>query len=306
MRRINMKPEGSRGALSLRGLVLKYIPTVVAFAALARLAGHLVARKEVPAYEANASVLFRFGIEYTPVNPAFDSWRGDPVRLFNNDAILTELQILSSRRVLERTLERLKPTHADLPGLQEVTNRLSVRRIEGTNVARIRYRSEDPELALALVGQVLSDYLEIRTEPFRQESFQASSTYANQAREDWIYALKQLQQFQRVIDASGSSADLSDDMSAQLSILQAASESARRRFDAATQLAERCDLSEQLDMAMGPNIEVLEDAALIPDPVGLTIGASAALAAAIGAAFGAFISALLEWRRMTKSPVSRV
>ena len=50
---------------------LLYVPLIVVFGAIAGVIGYMSAKRDVPVYEANSTVLFRFGLEYMPTNPAF-------------------------------------------------------------------------------------------------------------------------------------------------------------------------------------------------------------------------------------------
>ncbi|AZQ65924.1 hypothetical protein EF888_01525 [Silicimonas algicola] len=283
--------------------LLIYVPLVLAFGALAGMFGHDSAKRDIPVFEADATLLFRFGLEYMPTNPAFESWRGDPIRLLNDDAVQTEIQVLGSRRVLQSTLASLSEDNAPAPSIEEANRVLSIRRIQGTNVARISYRSPNPELAKQLVDRLIASYLEIRTELLERQSGDTLMSLAEELRENWLKAEERLARYERdakineISAASSVGGDLSVDWVLQRQSLESEVQNARRLFEDASRLADQNRLAEEVQAAMGSTIEVLDVAAVGAQPVGLSLLQKTAVSAALGATAGLLIALIFGWRR---------
>jgi uncharacterized protein involved in exopolysaccharide biosynthesis len=298
---MNQATDGSRS--SIFSFLLLYLPLIVVFGAIAGVIGYMSAKRDVPIYEANSTVLFRFGLEYMPTNPAFESWRGDPIRLLNDDAVLTEIQVLGSRRVLEATLATLATKVSNPPAIEEAGRVLSIRRIQGTNVARVSYRSPDPELAKGLVHELIASYFQVRTHLLERPAGETLSTLANDLQSQWIEAEERLALHQRDAELNEASAlegaggDLSTDWAIQQQLLEAEVQSARQLYEDAARLANRNRLAEQVQSTIGPTIEVLDEASLAPQPVGLGVPQKTAVSAGLGMAAGLLVALLFGFRR---------
>jgi polysaccharide biosynthesis transport protein len=239
-----MTPSADQPWPSLKSLLLLYVPLIVVFGAIAGVVGNAAAKRDIPVFEANATVLFRFGVEYMPTNPAFETWQGDPIRLLNDDAVQTEIQVLGSRRVLEDALASLS-RDSGVPNIAEASKVLSIRRIQGTNVARVSYRSPDPELASEIVDRLLAAYFAVRTDLLEREAGAALAAVSQELREQWIEAEERLASYERdaaanevnvLGDAGG---DLSVDWQIQRLVLETEVQNARQLYEEASRIADR-------------------------------------------------------------------
>ncbi|MDP4032969.1 MAG: hypothetical protein Q8P60_09010 [Pseudorhodobacter sp.] len=129
--------------------------------------GYFAGRLSTPVYQAESSLIFRFDREYMPRNLADESWHGEPVRVDLDVAIHTDLEILGSRRLLERILaqvgpgpaSRLDATAAPIPldkQIDVLRRALSIRRIEGTTVVKLTFDHPDPVYAREFLTSLLA------------------------------------------------------------------------------------------------------------------------------------------------------
>lgn len=153
--------------LARRAIVFIGIALAV-FAALA-----LKMWQQPPQYEAEASLLVRFGREYQYVSDVADP-RGRTKFFTREDMINTEIEILTSRDVAERLIRQIGPALL-YPDLAEggVTNTevmanllekfgkdLRVRGSDQSAVLRVSFRHPDPELAAKVVNQLVDCFKE--------------------------------------------------------------------------------------------------------------------------------------------------
>ena len=181
---------------------------LVFFALLGAAFGAFGAAMSKDVYQVEGSLLYRFDREYLGDDSAFDRWRGDGIRIDAETAIHTDLEILGSHRLLGMTLDRVgpapampaKPLEAWLdrlsapaappvaapakdetkPGgldrqraITAFRRDLSIRRVQGTNVANISFQHQNPEWALLALDTLLDLYLAERRVLLDRESGKA-------------------------------------------------------------------------------------------------------------------------------------
>jgi uncharacterized protein involved in exopolysaccharide biosynthesis len=161
--------------VAIFGALRRHVWLVLAGTIIAAGAGYVVAAQSTPKYEAEASLLFRFDREYSPRNLASDGWHGEPIRVNLDGAIHNELEILGSRRLLRESLARFEPASAipDIsalraePTLDQLLARfqdaMSIRRVEGTSIARLSFTHADPDFAAAFLRNLIDTHLSTRS-----------------------------------------------------------------------------------------------------------------------------------------------
>ncbi len=117
-----------------------------------------------PLYEAEGKLLFQ------KVNPISSSTAGG-VEVDNlqavgqdnqNNILNTEVQILTSNRVVQKTIDKLKlKDNKGTPlKIKQFMNRLTVKDIKGTDVIKVSYTDKDPQTAAEVVNTLMTVYLE--------------------------------------------------------------------------------------------------------------------------------------------------
>ena len=184
------------------GAIWRRRRTIVLLALIGAAGGLLGTFAEVPRYEADGSLIYRFEREYYPQDPTADSWQGDPIRFELSDAIQTDMEILGSQRLLAATLDGIggvpawtaAPAPDDASPLAEMRNwlkglraarqeraapdpaalreqtlaavreALSIRRVEGTSVVNLSLTHPDPALAKRFLDTLIANYFKVRAE----------------------------------------------------------------------------------------------------------------------------------------------
>jgi hypothetical protein len=276
----------------------------LALLAAALLCGGLVyaiALQRPVLHEADSSLIFRFGKEYFPANAAISAWQGEPIRVFVDEAIHTEMEILGSRRVLKATLFRF-PTEqrvADEIGIDEyAAERLSIRRIEGTYVVKVAYRHKRPGMAEGFIAMLLENFLLERQRLLGHDPSQTLIEAEAVARAELAQARAALAEATATAAPSGETQGSNpppDAVRAALDMAVALTEESYRKI---AELRAEYQLVAQIEAARGPVIEVLDSPSAEPNPVGIAPPVQAALS--VLAALAGLASALfaLVWLRI--------
>ncbi len=304
---------------------------IVAVAIVAALVGYDAARSEVPVYRAEGSLIMRFEREYMPSNAAFESYRGEPVRVRIDGAVHTELEILGSRRMLAGALAQIGASPDDPGVFDAAAQALSIRRVEGTNVVRISFEDEDPARAEALLAALVDAYLRDRRDILDRRPEAALAEAAEAERERWLSLTRKAQVVARHLEGtrkvfSDSPFEASEDGSGMLAgtvlvpdteegrvalladletrklELEAQAEIAYAAYEKAARLHDEYALASSLDEAMGPVIEVLDPPAAESEPTGLSVEIKTVLAALLGAVVAGLGAISYDWSRWRRRP----
>ncbi|MDJ0733827.1 MAG: polysaccharide biosynthesis tyrosine autokinase [Nostocaceae cyanobacterium] len=125
-----------------------------------------------PIYEAEGKLLFQrinlisSSTEVTGVGQEIDSLQ--QVEQHNQNNILnTEAQILTSDRVVQKTIDKLKlKDNKGTPlKIKQFMNRLTVKDIKGTDVIKVSYKDKDPQTSAEVVNTLMTVYLEENQSP---------------------------------------------------------------------------------------------------------------------------------------------
>jgi polysaccharide biosynthesis transport protein len=92
-----------------------------------------------------------------------------------SDPLSTEAEILKSLPVLENSVKILNPKGQDGKPISAVklAKKLTVKPVTGTDILQVMYRSDDPELAVKVVNQVMQDYITNNVQVNRSQTIAA-------------------------------------------------------------------------------------------------------------------------------------
>ncbi|WP_416670656.1 GumC family protein [Egbenema bharatensis] len=163
-------------------LVIKrrWLPALGVFGAVLTLAS-LYALSRRPTYQAAGQLLFRSNRTSALTGLAEEIGRLEALGL-NNNPLDTQAQIVSSTPILQETINSLslRDDEGALLKPEDLNRNLEVRGIPGTDVLRIAYKSEDPELAASVVNRLMEIYLQENVQSNRAETAAAREFIASQ------------------------------------------------------------------------------------------------------------------------------
>jgi hypothetical protein len=153
--------------------ILRHLRLILLASVLVAGATFLLSEARPAPHPARAELLMRVGYEYTPApaDPARD-YQQVTVRL--DEAIGTELQILSSLPLIARTLKDVPhPRGASAPELtaQQVLERLEVKRVEGSTVVTLELLDERSDWAAKFLDRLITNYQQDRTRLYGQDAY---------------------------------------------------------------------------------------------------------------------------------------
>ena len=131
-------------------------------------------------YQAEGKLLFKSN---STQNSPFVEGAGEIKNVPNNQtSLLTQQQIISSRRVLQQTIEALKlKNEAGEPMLPEaLKQKLQVKIEDGSDVIKIGYKGEDPYNATKIVNTLMDVYIGERIHSNKSQTANADSFVNNQ------------------------------------------------------------------------------------------------------------------------------
>lgn len=230
---------------------------ILAFAILCAGMGHFVGTSKNPIYEAEASLVFRFGKEYFPVNAAIHTWQGEPIRVFVDEAIHTEMEILGSRRVLHATLLSL-PEESQSVGeadfFEAIQKSIGIKKIEGSYVVKVSYRSESPQASEIFLTAFISSYFASRDAILANSPNEVLRDAEERAKKEVIHAREKLSSY---INLNGLSSV--DEQIAELITLRVALSSNANSNSDAEDAASQKLLQERNLQDLNRQIKLLED-----------------------------------------------
>ncbi|MDJ0638048.1 MAG: hypothetical protein QNJ20_04380 [Paracoccaceae bacterium] len=169
-------------------------------------------------FEADTALLYRFGREYFPVAPGEQprNW-SENVRITLDSAIFTEMRILSSHQVFERTLERLgdvellpasQPAGDEAPTsarVRDLVEAVHISRFQGASIVHVSAKHPDSDVADRIVSTHIDTYLEWRDELLDRDATAYFENQLNAAREEHqtlIAVRKQIEDEYGIFDAT--------------------------------------------------------------------------------------------------------
>ena len=176
-------------------------------------------------FEANADLLFRFGREYYPVSPGEQrrNW-GENVIVSLDAAIFTEMRLLTSHQLYERTLETVGideinrsplaengeagPEDIDgdpqLAAIRRLAGIFDISRVDGASLVEVTARHPLPDVADKLLSAHVENYLSWRSELFDRDAsayFEAQLSRAREEHASLLAARKSLVTEYGILDA---------------------------------------------------------------------------------------------------------
>jgi uncharacterized protein involved in exopolysaccharide biosynthesis len=132
-----------------------------------------------PTYEARSSLMVKFGGEYVNRSEAVDA-RSFPWSLHQEEMVNSEIQILTSRELIEKVLTALKvgtvyPDLVESPpsgmtplqaAILAFEKKLTVEGVKKSNVIEVAFRHKNPQLAARVVNLLVDGYKEKRLQVF--------------------------------------------------------------------------------------------------------------------------------------------
>ncbi|MDO8883846.1 MAG: O-antigen ligase family protein [Pseudotabrizicola sp.] len=126
-------------------------------------------------FSTDAKLMYRFGREYFPITPTEvrRNW-GENIIVSLDNALSTELHILSSHEVAGMTLERLEGPSQVFPDMGSrdpltqgeqraaLLQLLEARRVQGTTMLSVRFKHSDPTMAEQLLSTHIEAYIDRR------------------------------------------------------------------------------------------------------------------------------------------------
>jgi hypothetical protein len=153
--------------------IIHHIRPILLASALGAGAAFLLAEARPAPHPARAELLMRVGYEYTPA-PADPTRDYQPVTVRLDEAIGTELQILSSLPLIAQTLKDEPHPHgpavADLTA-QDVLERLEVKRIEGSTIVALELLDERSDWAARYLDRLIANYRQERSRLYGQDAY---------------------------------------------------------------------------------------------------------------------------------------
>jgi capsular exopolysaccharide synthesis family protein len=170
-------------------LILKrsWLPATGIFAATV-IVSAIATQLMKPSYEAEGKLLFRtpsFKVAGSNLSPN-NTEGGDPgdlkSLLATQNPVNTQVEVVSSPTVLQQTIDKvgLKDQKGEPVEVETLQKSLSLQVVPGTDVLRIKYSSNDPEQAAAVVNTIMSFYLENDILTNRSEAAAARQFMAKQ------------------------------------------------------------------------------------------------------------------------------
>jgi polysaccharide biosynthesis transport protein len=181
-----MEPREYSEEIDLRKywLVLKrrWLTSTLVFSGTVAFAA-LITSLQNPVYQASGKLLFRTDRAplLTGLDTAISSQPTLPLAK-NSDLLGTQSEIIRSLPISEATVKALdlKNTKGELINPQLIANSLTVKPVAGTDVLEISYQSNDPELAAAVVNQIMQTYIENDVKINRADAQAAGTFIQNQ------------------------------------------------------------------------------------------------------------------------------
>ena len=167
-------------------------------------------------FEAETALLYRFGREYFPISPGEQrrNW-GENVMVSLDAAIFTEMRLLSSHQLFERTLDKIgvaelerRPApnpiavkiaallpfgadedvqtseHQRLAAVRDLAESFDITRVQGAALVQVAARHPVPEVADRIVTAHIEAYLEWRSELFDRDASAYFESQLARAREE--------------------------------------------------------------------------------------------------------------------------
>jgi polysaccharide biosynthesis transport protein len=156
-------------------LVLKrrWFPTTVVFSAVVALTAVATSLQE-PVYQATGKLLFK--TDQTSSLTGLEAKFGELDTLAkNSNPLITQAEIIRSKPIAETTIKALdlKDEEGEFLGTGIISQDLSVKPVTDTDILQISYESDDPELAAAVVNQLMKVYIENNVKTNRAEAVAA-------------------------------------------------------------------------------------------------------------------------------------
>lgn len=236
----------------LQALIRRWVPAASIFALTVTLAAFATTLLK-PSYEAAGKLLFKVDRTASLTGLATEG-EGELRPLVNaQNPLSTEIEILTSRPLLQKTIDALglKDENGQLLKSETVKQKLTVKIVGGTDVVAISYESRDPEEAAAVVNKLMSLYVINNISTQRQETATAREFITKQLRptetkvREAEAALRQFKEQNNVValgEEATSAVQMMANLDSQITSVQAQLEQANARVES---LREKVKLTPQ-------------------------------------------------------------
>jgi hypothetical protein len=163
---------------TILGALWRWSLPILLVTALAAGAAWYTARSDVPLRTVQSELLVRIGYEYSPV-PWSSATETQQINFRADEVIGTEIQLLTAEQTIQAALAAaphpaIGPAGTggyDAAQVLEVRQKLSVTRLEGSNVLLVEVTDPDEAWAIAFSRALLDAYLQDRTKFFSDPSY---------------------------------------------------------------------------------------------------------------------------------------
>lgn len=234
---MNTKSLESRDTLDvdfsryMRTLKSRWLLIALLWGGTIGLAG-IAASLKLPSYEANTKILVRTDTTSTLTGVGRGVGGLDPLVKAQNP-LTTEVEIISSKPVIERVIQRLELQGSDGQPLatEDFQAQLTVKIVGGADVINLSYQDTDPSVAAAVVNELAKLYIEKNAKDQQQRTMKAlgslegqlpeTQTFVRQA-EEKLRRFREDNQIISLADESRSLVQLLETLDNQISEAQAA------------------------------------------------------------------------------------
>lgn len=295
-------------------LLRRWFWLIIALAAIGLLAGLLQVKSSQREYTAEQTLLYRFGRDYFPITPgeARRDW-GENVMISLDNALFTEMRLLTSHEVFEKTVTSILPYKlqgdSPLPPVERLSQaadalsrKFAVERVQGATMVTVSASATDPTVADQLVDAQVTGYLAERKALFDRSSLDFYNDQIKAALDN----LAELTEQRAAIEAKYKSDESVTGgapiaKTVELQRIETAIASVNANLELLTKERSAAMVSEQYRQDVMPVVKVVDREQAAGNAIGLSPVARVAMTTAVGLVIGVvlvfLISALTRTRR---------
>jgi hypothetical protein len=160
------------------GALRRWALPILVLTVLAAGATWIISQSQVPVRSVQSELLVRIGYEYSPV-PWTAASETQQINFRADEVIGTEIQLMTSEGIIQKALAAV-PNSAigaatdgryDAAQVLALRQKLSVKRLEGSNVILVEIRDPDPVWSVAFSQALLDAYLQDRSQLFSNPAY---------------------------------------------------------------------------------------------------------------------------------------
>lgn len=291
------------------GLLGKRAWLILAFGGIGLLGGIYQANRAPPEFKAEQTLLYRFGRDYFPIAPgeARRDW-GANVMISLDNALFTEMRLLASRELLEKTVSkvlpgdlqagdaRLSPSQTLAQSVDRVSRKFAVERVQGAAMVSVSASATDPVVADSIVNEQIAGYLAQRQALFGRSSANFYDTQIKASLDRLAKLTATRAAIVKANEPSGSKVEPGSigDM-VQLQRVDAGISATRSELELLMKERSAAVVSEQYWDEVVPVVKVIDRQQAAGNPVGLPPVARMAMLTFLGLVIGLVVAFLVTY-----------